>query len=252
VRRFVTTRLAVALECARSLDRAAPALPFGGHQGRPLAGGRGAKIARGGERDLKGRILSSLANWHQWGGRRDGSGRKPARERRAMRHRPREEFRPSEPVHVTQRMADHVWNLRSQRSFAVIHAALTAARRRNDLRVVDYTILGNHLHLIVEASGRRGLANGMRALGIRLARGLNAMMGRKGPVFEDRSGFVTSRGHCGGERNGARSKVAICERGSGNDGERRERNRAPEGRTIGARPPRLEHLFTHGMVGQMN
>jgi REP element-mobilizing transposase RayT len=121
-----------------------------------------------------------------WGGRRDGSGRKLARERRAMPHRPREEFRPSQPVHVTQRMADHVWNLRSQRSFAVIHAALTAARRRDDVRVVDYTILGNHLHLIVEANGRRALANGMRALGIRLARGLNAMMGRKGAVFEDR------------------------------------------------------------------
>jgi REP element-mobilizing transposase RayT len=121
-----------------------------------------------------------------WGGKRDGSGRKRARGRRAIPHRPREEFRPSQPVHVTQRMADHVWNLRSQRSFAVIHAALAAARRRDDLRVVEYTILGNHLHLIAEANGRRGLSNGMRALGIRLARGLNAMMGRKGPVFEDR------------------------------------------------------------------
>jgi hypothetical protein len=53
-------------------------------------------------------------------------------------------------------------------------------------RVVHFSILGNHLHLIVEADGTRAFALGVRALSIRIARGLNAMMGRKGPVFADR------------------------------------------------------------------
>jgi hypothetical protein len=38
----------------------------------------------------------------------------------------------------------------------------------------------------VEAAGTRALGNVVRALSIRLARGLNEMMGRRGPVFADR------------------------------------------------------------------
>ncbi len=103
-----------------------------------------------------------------------------------MPHRPREEFRPYQPVHVSVRMAPWVWNLRSQRSFAVIYRALDELRERRDMRFVEYSILGNHLHAIIEASGRRALSGGMRALSIRLAHRLNAMMGRSGPVLEDR------------------------------------------------------------------
>jgi REP element-mobilizing transposase RayT len=121
-----------------------------------------------------------------WGGRRDGAGRKTDRPRRAIRHQPREEFRASQPVHVTLRMAAWVWNLRSERSFAIIHGAMDEQRRRNDARVIEFSIQGNHVHMVVEASGPSGLANGMRALTVRLARRLNRMMGRRGPVLEDR------------------------------------------------------------------
>jgi REP element-mobilizing transposase RayT len=121
-----------------------------------------------------------------WGGERIGAGRKRRRPRRAVAHRPREDFRPYHPVHVTLRMADHVWNLRSERSFGVIHGSVHDVRTRDDFRVPEFTILGNHLHLIVEAASRRALSTGMRALTIRLARRLNAMMKRSGPVLEDR------------------------------------------------------------------
>jgi REP element-mobilizing transposase RayT len=83
-------------------------------------------------------------------------------------------------------MADHVWNLRSERSFRVIHAALRALRNRPGFAVVHFDILGNHLHLIAEVDGAAALESGMRSLSVRLARGLNAMMGRKGKVLEDR------------------------------------------------------------------
>lgn len=87
---------------------------------------------------------------------------------------------------MSLRFVDHVWNLRSERSYAVIHRALDGARRRPDASVVDFSILGNHLHLVMEAAGTRALTNAVRALSIRLARGLNRMMGRKGRVFADR------------------------------------------------------------------
>jgi REP element-mobilizing transposase RayT len=123
---------------------------------------------------------------HTWGGRRRGAGRRAAQGRAAIPHAARETVRPYFPVHVTLRMAEHVWNLRSERSYAVIHRALEAARRNPDARVVHYSIQGNHMHLIVEARSTRALANAMRALAIRLARGLNRMMGRSGPAFADR------------------------------------------------------------------
>lgn len=121
-----------------------------------------------------------------WGGRRRGAGRKPAPGREAIRHDPRGRVAASHPVHVTMRMAEHVWNLRSERSFRIFDAALRRVRTRPDFRVVHFSVLGNHVHLLVEADGASALANGMRALGIRLARRLNAMMGRSGSVFSAR------------------------------------------------------------------
>lgn len=121
-----------------------------------------------------------------WGGARRGAGRKPPGSRRAGPHRARERFRGVRPVHVSLRVAPHVWNLRSERAFTVIHGAIGALRRRRGFQVVQYAILGNHLHLIAEAEGSARLSAGVRALTIRVARGLNRMMGRTGPVFEDR------------------------------------------------------------------
>lgn len=120
------------------------------------------------------------------GGRRRGAGRPPTRGRPAVAHAARERVTPHLPVHVTLRVAPHVWNLRSERSYAIVRQALEAARRRVDVSVVHFAIQGNHIHLIVEARGERALANAMRSLSIRLARRLNRMMGRSGPVFEDR------------------------------------------------------------------
>jgi REP element-mobilizing transposase RayT len=121
-----------------------------------------------------------------WGGARRGAGRKPSGDRRRAAHVAREDVKPGQPVHVSIRMADHVWNLRSQRSFRVVDAAIRGLRRRKGFRVVHFTLMGNHLHLIVEADGTRAFTRETRAFVIRVARGLNRMTGRRGPVFADR------------------------------------------------------------------
>lgn len=90
-----------------------------------------------------------------------------ARPRAAVPRRAREDFRPYQPLHVTVRMASWVWSLRSQRSFAIIGGALRALRERGDVRVVDYSIQGNHLHVLMEAAGPNALSSAMRALSIR-------------------------------------------------------------------------------------
>jgi REP element-mobilizing transposase RayT len=53
-------------------------------------------------------------------------------------------------------------------------------------RVIDWSIQGDHLHLIVEADNTVALSRGMQGLSIRIARGLNRALGRKGKVFADR------------------------------------------------------------------
>ena len=50
---------------------------------------------------------------------------------------------------------------------------------------MKFSVLGNHLHLIVEADDSVALSRGMQSLGTRLARALNKLLGREGTLFED-------------------------------------------------------------------
>jgi len=85
------------------------------------------------------------------------------------------------------RVLPHVWNLRSRRALDPIGTAIRFAARRFDLRLCEFSVQGNHIHLIVEAAGQVALSRGMKGLGVRLARGLNKMMnGRRGRVLADR------------------------------------------------------------------
>lgn len=121
-----------------------------------------------------------------WGGKRAGAGRKLRGARAGVVHRSRGEWARPMPLHVTLRMAPHVYNLRSRRSFRVIAAALRIGGDRFGARVTQFSVQGNHIHLLVEAPDRRALARAIQGLSIRVAKGLNRMMGRKGRVFDDR------------------------------------------------------------------
>ena len=102
-----------------------------------------------------------------------------------VRHSQRERFPGRFPVHVTLRMAAWVYNLRSKRSYTVIRRAIFFAHR-TFFRIVDFSVQGNHLHLICEAADEKSLARGIQGLNIRIAKGLNKVMGRHGKVFADR------------------------------------------------------------------
>jgi hypothetical protein len=58
---------------------------------------------------------------------------------------------------------------------------------RPGFRLVQYSLQGNHAHLIVEAHDSATLGCGMKAIGARLARAVNRVAGRKkGRVLADR------------------------------------------------------------------
>jgi putative transposase len=122
-----------------------------------------------------------------WGGRRKGAGR-PRGSRTSTRipHVKRPRVSRHRPHHITVRTTRGTWNLRSQRCYRPIADALAEVRKREGVRVIHFSVQHNHVHLIVEADSRRALSNAMRALLIRLARNLNALMGARGRRFEDR------------------------------------------------------------------
>jgi hypothetical protein len=62
--------------------------------------------------------------------------------------------------------------------------AAFAPRFPQHVAVVELNILSNRIHMLVEAEGAAALSRGMRGLGGRLARRINAHLGRSGRVFE--------------------------------------------------------------------
>lgn len=83
-------------------------------------------------------------------------------------------------------MRADVPKLRTRFPLRTIVRVLQEARGRFDLRVIQFAVLGDHLHLLVEVEGRNSLTRGMRGLGTRLAIHLNRTFEREGRVFDDR------------------------------------------------------------------
>jgi REP element-mobilizing transposase RayT len=101
-------------------------------------------------------------------------------------HRRRPTLNREHPVHVTLRMRELLPSMRRGAVFRTILRVLRRARGRFGLRVVEFAVLGNHLHLVVEAEGAAGLTRGMRGLCTRIAIHLNRAFDRRGPIFDDR------------------------------------------------------------------
>ena len=102
-----------------------------------------------------------------------------------MPHRPRRRFRHG-ALHVTLRLRAEVWNLRTHRCFRALRRAFERGCQRFGYRLVHFSVQGNHIHLIVEAPDAVQLGRAMKGLEVRMARALNGVMRRRGPVFADR------------------------------------------------------------------
>jgi hypothetical protein len=89
-------------------------------------------------------------------------------------------------VHVTLRVRPGVASLRSGALVREWRRSLAEASERGSFRVAHYSLQGDHAHLIVEAQGKEALACGMKSIGARLARAVNRVSGRTGPVLDGR------------------------------------------------------------------
>jgi REP element-mobilizing transposase RayT len=90
------------------------------------------------------------------------------------------------PVHVTLRVRPGVPSLRGGAFVQEFRRSLAEASERGDFRVAHYSLQGDHAHLIVEAHGKEALSRGMMSIGARLARAVNRVAQRSGPVLDGR------------------------------------------------------------------
>jgi putative transposase len=119
------------------------------------------------------------------GGRRKDAGRPPNGKTAMVSHLERPKFEKITPAHVTLRIANDIPSLRSSRRFQLIRACFAKAHARTGLRLIEFSVMSNHLHLIVEADDSTELSRGMQGLCVRLARALNDALKRSGRVFAD-------------------------------------------------------------------
>ena len=119
-----------------------------------------------------------------WGGRRDGAGRKRG-PRPKVAHRARPEHVARFPLHLVLRTVPGLPSLRRPVLFAAVRAAIEAGCSRFGMRLVHFSVQGNHIHMIVEAADKLSLTRGMQGLAVRIARAVNRAAGRSGKVFGD-------------------------------------------------------------------
>ena len=121
------------------------------------------------------------------GGARPGAGRKRrsprvphtrrSRRSRVTRHT---------PIHVTVRVRREVARLRRPKLWQALRRGFYAGCERAGFRICQFSVQRDHIHLLCEATSSRHLASGMNGFSSRLARLLNAPLGRSGRVFADR------------------------------------------------------------------
>ena len=87
---------------------------------------------------------------------------------------------------VTMRAVRGLPSFRTQTLFAAFDRAVRMTRR-DDFRVVEFSVQEDHVHLIIEADDNGALARGMKSFSVRANRLFNAAVGRgRGRLWADR------------------------------------------------------------------
>ena len=123
-----------------------------------------------------------------WGGRREGAGRKPKGDTAGVKHATRVAVPKGSCVHITLRTQPGVAKLRTRKVWDAVRESTRRVSEREGFRVCELSVMNDHLHVLVEASGRDALTSGMNALCTSLARRINTALGRTGKLFGDRYG----------------------------------------------------------------
>lgn len=90
------------------------------------------------------------------------------------------------PAHIVLRIRRGLPGMRTPRVWRVLERAFRRAKERNGMRIVEFSIQEDHIHVLVEVGDKEYLSRGMQGLMIRIAKALNRHWNRAGTVWADR------------------------------------------------------------------
>jgi len=102
-----------------------------------------------------------------------------------MPHRARPVHETSYPLHITMRTRRVVASLRRGRVVARVKESVAAAHKAN-FRILLFSVQKDHIHLMVEASDKPALSEGMRGFAIRIGHAVNRCLERRGQLIAER------------------------------------------------------------------
>jgi REP element-mobilizing transposase RayT len=141
------------------------------------------------KRRKKARAVQRQLAFRDKDGRRHRAGR-PRSKDSGIPHTRREEFSLKHPLHVTLKICEGLPSMRKRRAFKAVMRSFAGGKLgvkdKGGFRLTQFAVLGNHIHLMVEADSREHLASAMGGLTTRLARALNKVWQRSGKVFAAR------------------------------------------------------------------
>ena len=130
------------------------------------------------------------------GGSRRGAGRKSQRSRPGVPHGRRPGHNARHPVHVTLRITEGVLQgaglrtLRRRDLYKIIRRAFVHGCKKytsgGQFRICQFSVQRDHMHLLVEADSQVALSRGMQGFAIRVVKGINRFLDRRGKVLDDR------------------------------------------------------------------
>ncbi|HWU43215.1 MAG TPA: transposase, partial [Bdellovibrio sp.] len=115
-----------------------------------------------------------------WGGKRKGAGRK--NRTKTVNHMARERVDFKKPLMITMKLKDGLRGLRNRKMLEKFQECGRETKKYG-LRVIHFSLLTNHIHVVIEAKDNQSLSKGMKSLGGRMGRAIRSMIGGKGPVF---------------------------------------------------------------------
>ena len=104
------------------------------------------------------------------GGFRKNAGR-PRRKTSNVTHRKRERVTSAHPLLLTMKLDAGQASLRTREAFAKFREGLTAVKK-SGVRVLEFAVLSNHIHLLAEADSNSELESAMKSLTLKLTRTL--------------------------------------------------------------------------------
>ncbi|MFA6237483.1 MAG: transposase [Bacteriovorax sp.] len=116
-----------------------------------------------------------------------GAGR-PAIHDVGIRHTSRPFLKRPASLHLTVKIQKNKADIKNKGVLKILKRAILNARKQN-LKVIHYSLEYDHVHLLIEANNNRILGKGMQAFGVTMAKAINRVRKLKGSVYKHRYHF---------------------------------------------------------------